>query len=105
MLLYELTKKQVTDLRNDSTTSTSQFEEFHQRGICWECKMKHFPFCDNTTILCRICNCAKSWHPLNGPCRVGPETEFELHNCYCQGYVPKDNLEYLESLVDKNKNN
>ena len=71
-------------------------------GTCFTCKMKHLsPLCESATVLCRSCGCGKEWHPLDGPCRVGPETEFTLYDCYCPGYVPLDNLTYLETLVDK----
>lgn len=86
-----------------SLAGISKRQELNKQGICWTCRMRHKPFCDDRLTLCRVCGCGREWHPLNGPCRVGPETEFELHNCYCKGYIPKDNLEYLESLVDKNE--
>jgi hypothetical protein len=79
----------------------------NKQGICCTCIMKHFPYCSDQITLCRTCGCGKEWHPLDGPCRVGPETEFTLYNCHCQKYIPKDNLQYLEYLVgkrvDKNK--
>ena len=73
-------------------------------GTCFTCNMKHFPpLCENSIVLCRNCGCGKEWHPLDGPCRVGPETEFQLHNCFCKGYIPKDNLEYLEWKLNNNE--
>jgi len=54
-------------------------------------------------IKCRSCGCAREWHPLNGRCRVGPETEFTQYDCYCKGYVPLSNLEYLEWLYDNKR--
>jgi len=80
----------------DGSVPTLRFDGLHEQGICWECRMKHFPFCDSTIVLCRSCGCGKSWHPLDGPCRVGPETEFTLYDCHCRGYIPKENLAYLE---------
>jgi hypothetical protein len=63
--------------------------------------MEHYPTCENGGTVCRICHCAKEWHPLDGRCRVGPETEFTQYDCYCEGYIPKDNLMYLEWQYEK----
>lgn len=68
--------------------------------------MEHSPVCVDKSMytLCRICGCAKEWHPMDGRCRVGPETEFTLYDCHCEGYIPKDNLEYLEWMYNKKNN-
>lgn len=64
--------------------------------------MEHNPFCVDILLACRTCGCAKEWHPLDGRCWVGPETEFTVFNCGCQKYIPRDNLLYLEWLYNKN---
>jgi hypothetical protein len=89
----------------DGSTPPAVLDKFHSLGICRTCCMKHQPFCDNRYAECRSCGCAKEWHPLDGLCRVGPETGFTINNCFCRGYIPKDNLEYLEVLAQKENNN
>ena len=85
----------------DGKTVISRLDEFRKQGICFTCRMKHQPYCDDGYVACRNCLCAKEWHPMDGPYRVGSETEFTMHNCYCQGYEPLDNLEYLEWKLEK----
>jgi len=80
----------------------SRREVLSSKGICYTCQMKHLPYCNDEYVGCRICTCGKEWHPMDGPCRIGPETEFITMNCYCKGYIPLDNIQYLEWMVDKN---
>lgn len=52
--------------------------------------------------LCKSCYCHPCWHTTDGVCRYdtrnidGNGRTFKGCNGGCEGYVPTDNLEYLE---------
>ena len=54
--------------------------------------------------LCKDCGCSSSWHTgKNTSCKIHNKNtdwaRFITHECW--GYLPSDNLEYLEYLYEK----
>jgi hypothetical protein len=61
---------------------------------------------NNYKSWCKDCGCSPSWHTGKfTSCKVHKKNRdwghFIKHECW--GYLPSDNLEYLEYLSEKNK--